>query len=58
MADLGNLATTPKQGAKNRKLIEACTRRILEAGAMPMMFGGDDSVPIPFIRPIRASRPS
>lgn len=57
LADLGNLATTPKQGAKNRKLIEACTRRILDAGAIPVMFGGDDSVPIPFIQAYSGQSP-
>ncbi len=57
VADLGNLATTPKQGAKNRKLIEACTRRILDAGAIPIMFGGDDSVPIPFIQAYSGQSP-
>lgn len=49
ICDLGNLRTRSKQGAKNRKLIETCTRRIVDAGAVPIMFGGDDSVPIPFI---------
>lgn len=49
LADLGDLATTPKDGAANRKRIEAATRRILDAGAIPIMFGGDDSTPIPFI---------
>lgn len=49
LADLGDLATTPKDGAANRKRIEATTRRILDAGAIPIMFGGDDSTPIPFI---------
>lgn len=49
VADLGNLPTKSKDGPGNRKLIAACTRRVLEAGAVPIMFGGDDSVPIPFI---------
>ena len=49
LADLGDLATKPQDGAGNRKLIEAATRRILDAGAIPIMFGGDDSTPIPFI---------
>ena len=49
VADLGNLPTKSKEGARNRKLIETLTRRILDAGAVPIMFGGDDSVPIPFI---------
>ncbi len=47
--DLGNLATKPKDGRANRKKIEGATKAILDAGAVPMMFGGDDSVPIPFL---------
>lgn len=47
--DLGNLATKPKDGRGNRKKIEAMTKAIVEAGAVPLMFGGDDSVPIPFL---------
>jgi len=57
VADLGNLPTKPRSGAHNRKLIEACTRRILEAGAVPIMFGGDDSTPIPFIAGFAGSAP-
>jgi agmatinase len=49
ICDLGNLRTRPKDGPHNRALIERATREILEAGAVPIMFGGDDSVPIPFI---------
>jgi agmatinase len=49
IADLGNLPTKPREGARNRKLIEARTRRILDAGGVPIMFGGDDSTPIPFV---------
>ena len=49
IGDLGNLKTKPRDGAHNRALIEQTTRQILEAGAVPIMFGGDDSVPIPFI---------
>ena len=49
VCDLGNLKTRPKDGPHNRALIERQTRQILDAGAVPIMFGGDDSVPIPFI---------
>ena len=45
ICDLGNLRTTPSNGALNRALIEKKTRQILAAGAVPIMFGGDDSVP-------------
>jgi agmatinase len=48
--DLGNLSTRSKEGAANRKKIEAATRAILNHGAVPIMFGGDDSVPIPFLK--------
>ena len=47
--DLGNLPTKTSDGRGNRKKIEAQTRKILSEGAVPFMFGGDDSVPIPFI---------
>jgi agmatinase len=49
VCDLGNLRTKSKDGPGNRQLIEDATRSILDAGAVPIMFGGDDSVPIPFI---------
>lgn len=57
VCDLGNLRTRPKDGPGNRALIESTTRGILEAGAVPIMFGGDDSVPIPFIAAF-ASQPA
>ncbi len=57
VADLGNLATKSSDGKGNRKLIEAQTREILEAGAIPLMFGGDDSTPIPFIAGFSGSPP-
>jgi agmatinase len=47
--DLGNLPTKPKDGRGNRRKIENCTKAILDAGAVPIMIGGDDSVPIPFL---------
>jgi agmatinase len=47
--DLGNLPTIAKDGRGNRRKIETMTKQILAAGAVPMMFGGDDSTPIPFI---------
>jgi agmatinase len=49
VADLGDLPTQPKQAARNRRMIEDCTRAILANGAVPVMLGGDDSTPIPFI---------
>lgn len=57
LADLGDLATRPNDGAGNRKSIEACTKLVLDAGAIPIMFGGDDSTPIPFIAAFAGGAP-
>lgn len=57
IADLGNLPTRSRDGKGNRKLIETQTRKILQAGAVPLMFGGDDSTPIPFIAGFSGSPP-
>jgi len=40
----------PADGAENRAMIEAAVKAILAAGAVPIVLGGDDSVPIPFFR--------
>lgn len=50
LADLGDLETRPDDGPGNRAKITACTEAILGAGAVPLMIGGDDSTPIPFIQ--------
>ena len=47
--DLGNLPTKPKDGAGNRHKIRTATEKAVAARAVPILFGGDDSVPIPFI---------
>jgi agmatinase len=47
--DLGDLRTQPNDGPGNRDLIRQTTTEILAAGAVPLMIGGDDSTPIPFI---------
>lgn len=49
LVDLGNLETKSADGEENRKRIEAATRAVLQAGAVPLAIGGDDSVPIPFL---------
>jgi agmatinase len=48
LLDAGDLNTEPLDGPSNRDKITALTRQIVEAGAVPIMIGGDDSVPIPF----------
>lgn len=47
--DMGDLRTLPDDGPGNRALIRQTTSEILGAGAVPIMIGGDDSTPIPFI---------
>ncbi len=47
--DAGDLKTAAQDGPGNREKIRAATGAVLEAGAVPIMIGGDDSVPIPFI---------
>ena len=47
--DSGNLATVMHDNARNRALIETRTKEVLALGAVPILLGGDDSVPIPFI---------
>ncbi|MDE2446800.1 MAG: arginase family protein [Alphaproteobacteria bacterium] len=55
--DLGNLPTKPLDGRGNRKKIETQTANILSEGAVPIMFGGDDSTPIPFINAFSGGAP-
>jgi agmatinase len=57
MVDLGNLKTTSANGKANRKLIEQATRKCLDAKCVPMMFGGDDSTPIPFLQAYSGANP-
>ena len=58
MVDIGDIATNASDPAGNRDRITAGIGKILEAGAVPVVLGGDDSVPIPVLqayegRPLR-----
>jgi len=46
--DCGDLAIDPNDSAGNRAAITAATNTLLDGGAVPVLLGGDDSVPIPF----------
>lgn len=48
VVDLGDVDTRPEDAAGNRERIETTTRAVLATGAVPIVLGGDDSVPIPF----------
>jgi len=47
--DAGDIPTALHDNAGNRARIEARTREILALPAVPVLLGGDDSVPIPFL---------
>lgn len=48
-ADAGDLQVDPGDASGNRTRIEAATATILEVGAVPVLLGGDDSLPIPML---------
>lgn len=48
-ADVGNVPTALHDNAGNRARIEVKTREVLALPAVPIVLGGDDSVPIPFL---------
>ncbi|MEP5758390.1 MAG: arginase family protein [Litoreibacter sp.] len=50
LVDCGDLILEPEDAAGNRAAIQKATSVILERKAVPFLLGGDDSVPIPFLR--------
>lgn len=48
-ADCGDLPCSEADPAANRIAIRQAARSVLERGAVPVVMGGDDSVPIPLI---------
>lgn len=56
--DAGDLDQDPGDAAANRGRIRAATETILAAGAVPVLIGGDDSLPIPMLEGLeRLGRP-
>ena len=47
VVDAGDLATSETDFAANREMITTAVTQMLQAGAAPIVIGGDDSVPIP-----------
>ena len=47
VADIGDVTGSLEDGAANRAAIQAAAGRVLARGAVPLLLGGDDSVPIP-----------
>ncbi len=50
IVDLGDVPGTPDDGAGNAERAESAVRQLLDAGTVPLILGGDDSVPIPVLR--------
>ncbi len=57
VGDAGNLKTSSLDGNGNRQLIRKATAQIVATGAIPVMIGGDDSTPIPFIEALEPFGP-
>jgi agmatinase len=50
IVDAGDVDGSPEDGTGNAARAEAAVRSLLEAGTIPIVLGGDDSVPIPALR--------
>lgn len=48
--DCGDLPFDEADGARNRDTIRGAVRTILERNAVPVVLGGDDSIPIPMLQ--------
>jgi agmatinase len=49
VVDCGDVSGDPSDGAGNAARAEATVRTLLDRGAVPIILGGDDSVPIPVL---------
>ncbi|HEY7332466.1 MAG TPA: arginase family protein [Candidatus Limnocylindria bacterium] len=50
LVDLGDVSGSPEDGRGNQERAEATIRTVLAGGAVPIVLGGDDSIPIPVLR--------
>jgi agmatinase len=50
LVDCGDLAFDTEDAAGNRERIQEAVARVLAGGAVPVVLGGDDSIPIPMLR--------
>ena len=55
--DWGNLEYSETDFAANRETITRRVTQVLDAGALPLVLGGDDSVPIPVLQAYREHGP-
>jgi len=57
IVDAGDVAGSAEDGPGNASRAEAAVSAVLDAGALPIVIGGDDSVPIPVLRAYRERGP-
>lgn len=57
IVDIGDLAGDPNEPEDNRAAIASAVAQILDARAIPIVIGGDDSVPIPLLAGFAAQEP-
>jgi agmatinase len=57
VVDAGDVPGSADEGQRNAARAEAAVRAILAAGAVPVVLGGDDSVPIPVLRAFAGQPP-
>jgi agmatinase len=57
IVDAGDVAGSAEDGPGNAARAEAAVVSLLEAGVVPVVIGGDDSVPIPVLRAYRGRGP-
>ncbi|SMF56577.1 agmatinase [Tistlia consotensis] len=57
VADCGDLPWDAEDFAANRERITDAVRKVLKAGAVPVVLGGDDSIPIPLFRAFEGGGP-
>lgn len=55
--DAGDLEMDALDGAANRDRLRAAIGRIVTAGAIPVLIGGDDSLPIPMLQALEGQGP-
>jgi agmatinase len=55
--DCGDVPSDPTNPAGNRAAITRAVQALLDAGAVPLVLGGDDSVPIPMFRAFEGRGP-
>ena len=49
VVDLGDLPVDAEAAEANRSMIRTVTERVLQAGGVPVLLGGDDSLPTPML---------